>query len=269
MGILYIHDLVTDIVGRLHYIHKRMAGIAQRLARSREAQQPKLVGHTYVVLAFADKKAELALFRKRRLIRILDNRSQRGISHGKTALAAPLELMRKHPEGIGIALETRQVGPFRLGKLRTQNTARTFTEKCRHRFLAAMAERRIAKIMRQTCRRHNIAYMVEMFRTCCFAAVTATKLDGHGIGHRLAYASNLHRMGQTVVHKDTPGQRKHLGLVLQAPERRRKDKTVVVAAEIRARAALARVVVILQTEALVIDKPLPTHYIRICHSSKL
>ena len=65
--------------------------------------------------------------------------------------------------------------------------------------------------------------------------MTVPQLHGDAVGHRLADARHLQGVGQTVVHEDAARKREDLGLVLEAPERRRKDKTVVVAPEIGAR----------------------------------
>ena len=55
-------------------------------------------------------------------------------------------------------------------------------------------------------------------------------LVGHGAPDRCYF----HAVGQTVVDKDAPREGKHLGLVLQPPERGGEDQTVEIALEIGA-----------------------------------
>ena len=77
-------------------------------------------------------------------------------------------------------------------------------------------------------------------------------------------------MGQAVVHEYTSRQREYLSFVLQAPERAREHKPVVVAPEIRASAILSWVVVVLEAEALVVYQPFPSHFIfYVAHSANI
>ena len=69
-------------------------------------------------------------------------------------------------------------------------------------------------------------------------------------------------MRQSVVYEYRTRQRKNLSLVLQAPERRREHKPVVVSPEIGTRRILFRVMVVFQPEPLVVDKLCPVH---LCH----
>ncbi len=101
-----------------------------------------------------------------------------------------------------------------------------------------MAKGRVAQIVREACRRHNVAEMVEMLGRLATLGIPLLEGERYVVGHRLAHTRNLHRMRKTVVHKDTSGQGEDLCLVLQASERTRKDKAVVVAPEIGARGIL-------------------------------
>ncbi len=67
-------------------------------------------------------------------------------------------------------------------------------------------------------------------------------------------------MSQAVVHEDASRQRKHLSLVLQAPERRREHKAVVVAPEVGAGEVFLGVVIVLEPETFVVDKLVPLHH---------
>lgn len=69
-------------------------------------------------------------------------------------------------------------------------------------------------------------------------------------------------MRQSIMHKDMPRQRKNLRLILKPSERRGEHHPVVIPAEIRAYLA-PRVVVSLQTQPPVGNKPFPSHSLRV------
>ena len=71
----------------------------------------------------------------------------------------------------------------------------------------------------------------------------------HPISQRASHTGNLKAMGKAIVHKDASRQGEHLRFILQAPERRRKDQTVIVTQEVRA-VHVALAMVGLHTEAL-------------------
>ena len=59
--------------------------------------------------------------------------------------------------------------------------------------------------------------------------------------------------------KNAARQGKDLRLVLKPAERRREDKTVVVAPEVGAGGILFGVVVVLKTESFIVDEDFPLH----------
>ena len=132
-----------------------------------------------------------------------------------------------------------------------------------------MTEGRIAEIVSQTCRRNYIAEMVEMLDSLPRRDVFLAQGHGDIVGHGFAHTRHFHTMGQAVVDKDTAGQGENLSLVLQAPERRREDKAVVVTPEISACGILLGIVIILKSEALVVHKAFPLHATGIYHLALL
>ena len=62
------------------------------------------------------------------------------------------------------------------------------------------------------------------------------------------------------MHKDTPGEGKYLGFVLQTTERGRENQTVIVAFEFRT-VVMSLGVPMLLSESFIRDKLLPIHHI--------
>ena len=69
--------------------------------------------------------------------------------------------MRQQTERIGVALEMNQVGPFAVGEEGTELQPRSLAEEGGDGLFARMAERRIAQIVAQARRGHDVAYVVE------------------------------------------------------------------------------------------------------------
>ena len=61
MGVLDIHYLITDVVGRLDYIDQRVARVAGGVVGRCETQHAQLVGHFYEVGMFRREKSKLAV----------------------------------------------------------------------------------------------------------------------------------------------------------------------------------------------------------------
>ena len=166
--------------------------------------------------------------------------------------------MGEHAEGIGIALEVYQIGPFRFAQQRPEFTPGALAEECSDGFLARMAEGWIPEIVSQTCRGHDVSDVIECVGPV-LAGIPCAQSYGYLVGHRLAHTGHFHRVSETIVHKDAARQREYLSLILQATEWRREHKPVVISTEIGADSALARVVEVLEAKALVANKARPLH----------
>ncbi len=261
--VFYIHYLVADVVGSLYYEYERVTGISQRFVVAGEAQHAQLVGHFAEVLFLGVEEAELAFGADGRFKRIFDNGGEGGVGHGEASLASAFELVCEQPEGIGVAFEVREVGPLRRCEHGFELHALALAEEGAYGALSAVSEGRVAKVVGQTGRCHDVAEVVEVL--CRPVGVLVLEGLRYVVGHRLAYASHLHAVCESVVHEDAARQRKHLSLVLQSSEGRGEYQTVVVAAEVGARKVLFGVVVVFKAETLVIYQCGPVHFF--CHSS--
>ena len=211
-----------------------MAGEAQGLALGREAEYAQLVGDAGIVVAFAYEEAEFTLGRQDRLVGVFDNRGEGGIGHGKSALAAPLELVGEHAQGVGVTLEVGQVGPLAVGEPVAEVASGTFAEEGADGAFAAVAEWGIAEVVGEACGGHDVAEVVEVLDGHTLGEVPFAQGHGDIVGHRLAHAGNFHAVREPVVDEYAARQGEDLGLVLQPAERCRKYQTVVVAFELRA-----------------------------------
>ena len=168
--------------------------------------------------------------------------------------------MGEQTESIGVALEMGQIGPLSRSQLRLKLTPGALAEKCRYGLFARMAERRIAKVMSQTSGGNDLPDSVDLPRPG-LRAMTLAEHDGGLGGERAAHTGHFDRMRQSVVHEDAARKRKHLRLVLQTPEWRRKHQPVIVALEVAAHSA-ARIVIVFKPEALVAYQAVPVHFHR-------
>ena len=258
VGILEIHNLVTDVVGSLHEIDQRMAHIAQGLARRGETNDTQLLSNLLINVALRAKEAELPLLRRgRRGVGILHDARQRRVGHGETALTAPLKLMGQEPESIGIALEAGDVVPEGGTDQLLQVAARTLGKERLDGLLARVSEGRVAQVVGQTGCRNNLPDLRE--QRALQLGVLLHQQAGYVAAQRHADAGHLQRVGQTVVHKDTARQGEHLCLVLQAAEGRRENQPVVVALELRAVVVPLQVPLLL-SQPLVRYQLLPVHH---------
>ena len=120
---------------------------------------------------------------------------------------------------------------FSVGLFFFQCQPFSFRKESRDGAFAGMSEWRIAQIVRQTCCGNNGADFGQI-RVLQFGAAGK---DGFGyvIAQRTAYAGNFQAMCQPVVYEYAAGQREHLCLVLQSPERCGEDEAVVIPLKFR------------------------------------
>ena len=167
-----------------------------------------------------------------------------------------MEAVGEEAEGVGVTLEMHEVVPQLLADSATQLLALALAEERLDGFLAGMAERRIAHVVRQASRAHDGAYLLEQ-RALQFRMLHL-QLPRHVRAQRHAHTCHLQRVSQAVVYEDAARKRKHLRLVLHTAERRREDKAVIVALEFRA-VVVAHGMVIFLPKALIGNELLPVH----------
>ena len=166
MGVLQVHNLIADIICRLDEIHQRMAHIAQGLTRFRRTNNVQFIGNTLVVLLFADKEAELPLLAGRhRRIRILHDAGNGRVRHHEAPWAASSELVRQQTERIGITLEVRDVRPECRRYLLLQEAPGALSKERLDGLFARVPEGRIAQIVGQAGRRHDLSDFLEQRTT--------------------------------------------------------------------------------------------------------
>ena len=127
MGILQVHNLVADVVGGLDEVDQRVAYIAQRLARLRNAKNAQFIGNFLIVGLLRAEEPELPFMRCcRRGVGVFHDAGQGGVGHDEAALAATLKLVGQQAEGIGVTLEVGDVVPEVATHLPLQVAAGTF-----------------------------------------------------------------------------------------------------------------------------------------------
>ena len=264
MGIFDIHDLIADIVGCLHEIDQRMAGIEHGTVLILQTTQAQFRSDVEIRAPLAFKEAELRLRHSAfRAIRIFHDGSQRGISHHESAAAATVEMMCEQTERVGITVETRHVEPFLLGEqmpvgrdMLVERTALAFAEIGADGPLSRMAERRITHVVSQTRSTHNGSH-TRYFRFRQFGMTLHEHTADVG-AQRTPDTRHLKAVGQTVMDKHAARKGKHLGLVLHTSESGRKDQTVVVALKFRT-PFFQRFLLVLLTQSLGGYEGLPVH----------
>ena len=230
VGIFDVHHLIADVVGSLHHIHQRMAGISLVA----NLQYLQFAGNLAKDVFFGGEETKFAFLRGvQRRERIFHNRHEHAVGHGKTALPATFELVHQPSEAVGVAFEVGEVGPLRRSEQRLQFLSGTFGEIGGNGFFAAVPERRVAQVVSQTGCSHYRVDVVEFVHPRLIGIFFA-QLQGNFACQRTAHARHFEAVSQTVVHKYASRQGKHLRLVLQSAERRRKHQAVVVALEVAA-----------------------------------
>ena len=179
-------------------------------------------------------------------------------------------MMRKQTESIGITLKVSQVMPLRrrqtIARLRTnivlQKQTITLAEISANSILATVTKRRITQIMSKASSTHNTAKFREM-RIIKFGTMTQNE-PTDVVTQTATHTAHLKTVRQTIVNKDASRQRKHLSLVLQTAERRRKDKAIVVT--LKFSTVVIALLNVLLTKPLAGKQRFPLHHLT-CHST--
>ena len=107
-GILDVHDLIADIVGRFHQVDKRVAD--EFVGVFRVPANAQLGGDAQISIFLRLEETELAFLPGiDGRIGIFDDGSKRAVGKGETALAASDELVGEQAHGIGVAFEVEEV----------------------------------------------------------------------------------------------------------------------------------------------------------------
>ena len=163
MCVLYVHELVADVIGRLDQIDQRVAGKSQWLSFPAQAAYAQFVGYAQVVLLLAVKESELG-FPSGQCggEGILDDAGQCGVCHDESSRPASAELVGQQAEGIGVALEVCQVCPFLVRKPLFEGFSGPFGEVRPDGLLARVSEGWVAKVVGQAGSRDDGAYLLHV-----------------------------------------------------------------------------------------------------------
>ena len=241
MRVLDVHYLIANVVGCLHKIYERMAGVSNGAIGGGKLDDAELPGYPLVVVHLATEEAELALVaREVGRIGVFHDACQRAVRHDETALATPLEVVREQTEGVGVALEMYDVIPLlrrdAVARLRTDVVLKEqpiplaeIGSYCR---FAAVPKRRVAEVVGKAGGADDVAELGEM----CAVEFWMIFEDGAAdvVAEAATHAADLQTVSEAVVHEDAAGQGKHLSLVLQPSEGSGEDKAIVIALEFRA-----------------------------------
>ena len=215
-GILYVHNLITDIVGSFHEIYQRIAD--KLVIVFRIADYPQLGCDAQISLFFRLKETKLPLLaRVDGCVRIFYDGGERAVCHCKASLSAALELVGQEAHGVGIPLKVEKVFPTAafLAYCLFQSASVAFQEICGDGSLARMPERRITHVVCQAGGRDNRPYLQEIN---IHVGIFPHEPFGNVVAQRTSHARHLQAMCKSIVYKDASRKRKYLRLVLQSAE---------------------------------------------------
>ncbi len=151
VGILDVHNLIADVVCRLHQIHQRVARIAERLAGLRLAQDTQFLSDFLVRIGLGVEEAEFPMVSGITTgERIFYDGGKHGIGHDEAACPSPLETVGEDAEGVGVALKMGDVVPKVRRDHAFHHLSLSLAEEGLDGFLTRVSERRIAQVVCQT-----------------------------------------------------------------------------------------------------------------------
>ena len=233
VGVLDVHDLVADVVCRLDQVDERVADVLEGMLG--ELPDAQFFSHEAVDVLFALEEAVFEAFGIGfgGLEGVFDDGRQRGVGHGVTAGAPPVEIVCQKPEGVGIAFEVAEVVPFLVGEKFFEVAAFAFAEEVGDGFLAGMPERRVAEVVRQAASADDGADFFEEFGVVEPDLLLDEELPDF-VAEGTPYACHFQAVGKPVVDEDITRKREYLRLVLQPSEGGGEDKPVIIPLELRA-----------------------------------
>ena len=134
--------------------------------------------------------------------------------------------MRKHAEGVGVALESDEVAPLARLYLTLKHFAFAVFEETADGVFAGMAERRVAKVVGKAGRGN---YGVDVFHLSFQLGTLFLEFLERHQGDGTSHAGHLETVCQSIVDHAAAWKREDLGLVLQPAESVREYDAVVVA----------------------------------------
>ena len=112
VGIFDVHDLITNIIGRLDKVDQWVAGETHAAVALLQLSDAQVAGNPEIDVLLAVEKAEFPfLARHGGGIGIFHDGGQCGIGQHESSVAPALEAVGEQAEGIGVALEMGDVAP--------------------------------------------------------------------------------------------------------------------------------------------------------------
>ena len=200
VGILDIHDFITDVVSRLHEEHERVACPSLMPVAHRHQWNFEFIGYLLIVFVLGSEEAELVFRGEQRGMRIFHDAGERRVGHDKASGTPPLETVGQQPESVGVSVKARDVCPEERTDLTLQMLSRSILEIGLYGFFARMSERRIPEVVCETRRRHDGSYLLEE----CVAQfrVLFCQQPSHIVSQRHADGCHFKAVRQAVVHED-------------------------------------------------------------------
>ncbi len=256
--VFQINDRIAEVVRRLHQVGKRVAA----MAAGRQFPEPGGRAHFLEGVRLGQKGAVFARLKATlsgagRQPRVLQERCQGGVSQAHAIVVLMVFALGEDAETLGIALEVDQVGLL-FRREQVQIALAALLEPGADRTLAGVAERRVADVVGQAGRLHDIAQVggAGPFRQVTEGLQALAGADAQGAAH----AGHLQGVGEPVVHMVVGGQWVHLGFARQAPEGAGEDDLVMVAQKGGAAGFILGVAV---SQAALVEQLFPVHGLRI------
>lgn len=234
VGVFDVHHLIADVVGRLNEIHQRMAH--RTVAGCRFLHwHAEFAGDAGEIFGLAFEEAEFGFPDSLAGGEgIFDDGGKRGIGHNETATAAPAKLVGEEAEGVGVAVEMRDIGPLGFSELFALHTdvslqvaPLSLGEIAADGPLTTVAEGRVAHVVGQTGGRNDGANGGDV--GLAEFGMARKEMAHHIDAQRATNARHLQAVCQSVMNENAARQREHLGLVLHPSEGRREDEAVEIA----------------------------------------
>ena len=149
MGVLDVHDLIADVVGRLHEVDERVPCVFVFV----EADHAEVLRNLHEILLLALEEAEFLLLGADivRFVRVFHDGGDGGVGEDEPALPSSVELVRQETEGVGVSLKVDDIVPLTIGQpiLAFQLLPFPFGEVGGDGGLPGVPERRVAHVVRQ------------------------------------------------------------------------------------------------------------------------
>ena len=162
-------------------------------------------------------------------LRILDHSPQSRISQAHAAIQKVVFQLAQNAVSLGVAIKVFKVSNLSFTQVAKRCGITVLAEPFANGRFAGVTKRRISDIVREAGGLHNRSEMifVDVLGQILFNQVV------HRNREAAAHARHFDAVSQATVHMVIHRERVHLGFTAKAPERCRKNNTVVIAVKVR------------------------------------